>query len=143
MAPEPMFGEITSWRSALRARAAVFAALAPGSRIGLVAESAVGNGQQRGSRMLIWQASETGIEVLQENFPGFETTDVDILIAADPAALASLEQALEGDLFARMRKLIRAGDLLFFARKTRRDLEEAGYDDLLEELGFAYLGACR
>jgi len=140
---ESRFGEIDLWEAALRARAAVFSGLVPGSRIGLVEEAAVGNGAEPGSRMLTWKATETGIEVRYGSFPGFEQTDVDILIAADAAALASLRQALQGDVLARMRKLIRAGELLFFARKSRRDLEDAGYDELLDQLGFAFLGACR
>ena len=37
----------------------------------------------------------------------------------------------------------RAGELLFFARKSRRDLEDAGHDVLLDPLGFAFLGPCR
>ena len=140
---ESQFGELGLWETALRARSAVFSGLAPGSRIGLVEEAAVGSGSEPGSRMLIWKATEAGIEVRYGSFPGFEQTDVDILIAADAAALASLRQALEGDVLAQMRKLIRAGELLFFARKTRRDLEDAGYDELLDQLGFAFLGACR
>jgi hypothetical protein len=140
---ESQFGEIGLWETALRARSAVFSGLAPGSRIGLVEEAAVGSGSEPGSRMLIWKATDAGIEVRYGSFPGFEQTDVDILIAADAAALASLLQALEGDVLARMRKLIRAGELLFFARKSRRDLEDAGYDELLDQLGFAFLGACR
>ena len=103
----------------------------------------MGNGAMPGSRMLIWKATEAGIEVRYGIFPGFEQTDVDILIAADAAALASLQRALDGDVLAQMRKLIRAGELLFFARKARRDLENAGYDELLDQLGFAFLGACR
>ena len=93
--------------------------------------------------MLVWEAIDAGIEVRHGRFPGFEQTDVDILIVADTAALISLQQALEGDVLACIRKLIRAGELLFFARKTRRDLEEAGYDELLDQLGFAFVGACR
>ena len=139
----PHFGELALWQAALRARAAVFSGLAPGSRIGLVAEAAVGSRSQPDSHMLVWEATGAGIEVRQGSFPGFEHTDVDMLMVADTAALLLLRQALEGDVLACMRKLIRAGELLFFARRTRRDLEDAGYDELLEQLGFAFLGACR
>jgi hypothetical protein len=142
-AAEAQFGEPALWQAALRARAAVFSGLVPGARIGLVAESAVNAAAAPGARMLVWQATAAGIEVRQGSFPGFERADVDLLIAADPAALASLRQALDGDVLARMRKLIRAGELLFFARKARSELEDAGYEELLEQLGFAFLGACR
>jgi hypothetical protein len=74
---------------------------------------------------------------------GFEHTDVDILMAADDPALASIHEVLEGDWLAILRRLIREGRVLFFARKTRRDLDEAGYEELLEQFGFAFMGACR
>jgi hypothetical protein len=93
--------------------------------------------------MLVWQATERGLSVQAGTFLGFEQTDVDILMAADEAALASMDQALDADVLAMLRELIREGRLLFFARKTRRDLEEAGYEELLEQLGFAFMGACR
>lgn len=136
------FGNIARWQSALAANADVFSGLAPGSRIGLVAEGAV-NGAGAGAQMLVWQATGAGLEVRLGSFSGFEQTDVDILIAADDAALVALGESLEGDVLAKMRRLIRDGHMLFFARKTRRDLEDAGYEDLLDQLGFAFLGACR
>ncbi len=137
------FGAPQRWQAALGAHRSVFACLAPGSRIGLVAEGSLGGAGTPGSRMLVWRATPEGVAVEAGTFPGFEHTDVDILIAADDSALALLAASLEADLLAALRGLIREGKVLFFARKTRRDLEDAGYEELLEELGFAFMGACR
>jgi hypothetical protein len=137
------FGDIARWQAALAMHAGAFSCLAPGSRIGLVADNALATAGSAGSSMLVWQATERGLSVQAGTFPGFEQTDVDILMAADDAALASMDQALDADVLAMLRELIREGRLLFFARKTRRDLEEAGYEELLEQLGFAFMGACR
>lgn len=138
-----IFADTARWERALESHHTVFAGLAPGSRIGLVPEAAVTSGCQSDAPMLEWAATGDGLKVGQREFTGFEATDVDILIAADDAALASLAEALEGDVLAAMRHLIRDGHMLFFARKTRRDLEDAGYEDLLDQLGFAFMGACR
>jgi hypothetical protein len=137
------FGDLRRWQSALAVHASAFSCLAPGARIGLVAEGALAGAGCAGSSMLIWQATEQGLSVQAGTFPGFEHTDVDLLMAADEVALASMDEALEDDVLATLRRLIREGSLLFFARKTRRDLDEAGYEELLEQLGFAFMGACR
>ena len=137
------FGDLRRWQAALAAHGGAFSCLEPGSRIGLVAETALSAAGCAGSRMLVWEATERGVNVEPATFPGFEHTDVDILMAADDAALGSINDVLEGDWLATLRLLIREGRVLFFARKARRDLDEAGYEELLEQLGFAFMGACR
>lgn len=137
------FGDIGRWQAALEPHAETFSCLSPGARIGVVQDEAVCKADRAGAEMLVWQANERGLRVRSEFFSGFEQTDVDILMAADEVALASLREALDGDLLASMRRLIRDGHILFFARKGMRDLEDAGYEDLLGQLGFAFLGACR
>jgi hypothetical protein len=32
---------------------------------------------------------------------------------------------------------------MFFVLRRRHELQDAGYDDLLDSLGLAFLGACR
>jgi len=32
---------------------------------------------------------------------------------------------------------------MFFVFRTRQELQDAGYDDFLDSLGLAFLGACR
>jgi len=42
-----------------------------------------------------------------------------------------------------MKKMIRQGNMLFFVMKAKHELQEAGYEDFLDSLGLAFLGACR
>jgi hypothetical protein len=39
--------------------------------------------------------------------------------------------------------MIRCGNILFFVMKTKYQLQDAGYEDFLDTLGLAFLGACR
>ena len=137
------FGAPARWQTALAMHGETFSCLSAGSRIGLVPEAAVGGSAVTGSAMLVWQATGDGVTVATEPFSGFEKSDVDILIAVDETALASLREALGGDVVASLRREIRDGHVLFFARKQRRVLEESGYEDLLDQLGFAFMGVCR
>ena len=131
------------WHAALMGAAGLFAPLAQGARIGLVAEDAVLPGGRSSARMLLWEKRGSGIEVRVSEFGSFETVDVDVLIAVDVQAQAELDGALAGDVVAAMRGLLRTGHLLFFARRSLGALEDAGYEGLLEQMGFAFLGACR
>ena len=142
-APAPVLTDTARWHAALARAAELFAPLACGARIGLVAEAAVLPGGPPDARMLVWEKIRDGIDVHECKFGSFETVEVDVLIAIDAEAQAELDAALSGDVIAAMRRLLRAGHLLFFARRTLAALEDAGYEGLLEQMGFAFLGACR
>lgn len=141
--PVGAVGDLGRWQRALATYGNTFSCLAPGSRIGLVAEAALSDAGRAGAGMMVWHATHQGLRVEAGSFPGFEQTDVDILMVADDPALARLNDSLATDVLATVRQLIRDGQILFFARKTRSVLDEAGYEDLLEQLGFAFMGACR
>lgn len=138
-----VLGDTLRWQAALAREPGLFAPLAAGSRIGLVAEQAVLPGGPSDARMLVWEKLGAGIDVRECEFGSFESVDVDVLIAIDADAQAELDTELSGDVIAAMRRLLRAGHLLFFARRTLAALEDAGYEGLLEQMGFAFLGACR
>lgn len=132
-----------AWHAALARADSLFLPLRPGSRIGLVPEEAVLPDGPEGIAMLVWERCADGLCVASEPFGSFETVAADVLIAVDEHGREAIGRALEGDLVAAIRTLLRAGHLLFFARRPRAELEEAGYEELLEALGFAFLGACR
>ena len=131
------------WDRRLGADAGLFASLARGSRIGVVAESVVAGATRRATRMIVWEQTERAMRAVVEPYPGFETADVDLLIAVDETAESVLAAESNRPWLPALRALLRDGHLLFFARRSRAALEDAGYEDLLYELGFAYLGACR
>lgn len=135
-------GNAQRWTDALRREAALFESLASGARIGVVAEAIVA-GAARASTMLVWQREREGMRAGFERYDGFESAPVDLLIALDEAGVAGIERAIDGDFVRSLRALVRGGHALFFARRPRAELEESGYEDLLDGIGFAYLGACR
>ena len=47
------------------------------------------------------------------------------------------------DPLSTIKKMIRRGSILFFVMKTKYQLQDAGYEDFLDTLGLAFLGACR
>ncbi|MDT3671271.1 MAG: hypothetical protein ROZ37_13185 [Aromatoleum sp.] len=129
--PDPL-----AWRAAAANRPELFQTLDAGSRIGLIARTSP-------ARMLVWHAGDEGIDVQDAPFPGFATSGVDLLLSADNEALAEIVAAVQGQLFEALRCGIRSGAVVCYMLRRRCDLEAKGYDELLEALGFAFMGACR
>lgn len=125
-----------AWRAAAARHEELFAALDPGARIGLVAREAP-------DTMLLWEAGAAGIEARAAPFPGFSASGADILMAADAEALAQICGAADGQLFAVLRSGIRSGAVVCYILRRRCDLEARGFEELLDGLGFAFMGACR
>jgi hypothetical protein len=128
--------DAAAWRSAAARHDELFAALDPGARIGLVAREAPAS-------MLLWEAGDAGIEVRNAPFPGFSASGADVLLAADADALAQIRAAADAQLFTVLRAGIRSGAVVCYVLRRRCDLEARGFDELLDALGFAFMGACR
>jgi hypothetical protein len=131
------------WAARLAAEPDLFTPLATGSRLGVVAESVMAEHAPRATEMMVWQRDQSGMHVRVEPYEGFGTAAVDLLIALDDTAAGALASDPDGGWLRALRRLLRDGHVLFFARRPRADLEDAGYEELLHELGFAWLGACR
>lgn len=126
-----------AWRDAARQHGELFAPLDPGARIGLIGRTAP-------ARMLVWQAGAAGaVEARVEPFAGYAAAGADIVLAADDAALADIGAAPDAQLFEVLRAGIRAGHVVCYVLKRRCVLEERGFEELLDALGFAFMGACR
>jgi hypothetical protein len=137
-----------AWRAAAARHDEFFAALDPGARIGLIAREAP-------ATMLLWEAGDAGIEVRAAAFPGFSASGADVLLAADAEALTQICGAADADalaqtfgaadgrLFTVLRACIRSGAVVCYVLRRRCDLEARGFEELLEALGFAFIGACR
>jgi len=93
--------------------------------------------------MLLWEAGDAGIEARDAPFSGFSACGADIMLAADAQALAQIHAATDGQLFTVLRSGIRSGSVVCYVLRRRCDLEERGFEELLEALGFAFMGACR
>lgn len=125
-----------TWAAAARREDELFAPLEPGARIVLLARSAP-------SHVLVWEAGARGIEARVERFAGYSASAADIVLAADDESIAQVRAAVQGALFEVLRAGIRSGHIVCYVLKRRCLLEERGFDELLDALGFAFMGACR
>ena len=127
---------VAAWRAAAACHDELFAALDPGARIGLVAREAP-------ATMLLWEVGDAGIEVRDAPFSGYSASGADVLLAADAEALARIRAAAGKHLFEVLRAGIRSGAVVCYILRRRCDLEARGFEELLDALGFAFMGACR
>lgn len=125
-----------SWRAAAARHDDLFAPLDAGARIALMA-------RDDPSRMLVWEVGTGAVDARIEPFAGYAATDADIVLAADEASLARIRATGNGTLFVELRAAIRSGHIVCYVLKRRCVLEERGFDELLDALGFAFMGACR
>jgi len=125
-----------AWQTAAARHAELFDALDPGACVALVARSAP-------QTMLLWQAGERGVTARAQPFPGYSASGADIALAADDEALRAIRASGDGELFAVLREHIRSGGIVCYMLRRRCQLEERGFDELLDALGFAFMGACR
>lgn len=128
--------EASAWRAAAAYHGELFAALDAGARIGLVAREAPAS-------MLLWEAGDCGIEARAAPFPGYAASGADILLAANAQAMGEIRGAADAQLFVVLRAGIRSGAVVCYVLRRRCDLEAKGFEELLEALGFAFMGACR
>ena len=146
------FGELAAWQGMLERHGELFADMQPGSRIGIVSREASGilpgkhpAGLQSVAQvpMLAWQVEDGGIAARIERFAGMSSTRVDLSLVADADAMTTMREQLGGDMLTAIKRLIRRGSMMFFVFRTKAELQDAGFEDFLDSLGLAFLGACR
>jgi hypothetical protein len=125
-----------AWRVVAARHDDLFAPLYEGARIGLLARA-------QPSHLLLWEVAGGGVAARVEPFAGYAESGAEIVLAADDEALAGLRAALDGPFVESLRAGIRSGHIVCYLLERRCVLEERGYDELLEALGFAFMGACR
>jgi len=151
-ATDQTFGEMAPWQSMLDRHRELFLDMVQGSRIGFVSREASGilpgkhlEGVKVATEvpMLAWQLESGGMSARIERFAGMASTKVDLLLVADEEALETMLGELGGDTLTVIKRLIRRGRMMFFVFKNKAQLQDAGYEDFLDSLGLAFLGACR
>ncbi|MEW5890479.1 MAG: hypothetical protein AB1768_15880 [Pseudomonadota bacterium] len=153
MAPHSLFDPVDPWQAMLDRHSEVFSEMLPGSRVGLVPRE--GSGIQPGKHvaglvaaggeghMLTWEMTEAGMRAGLRPYHGFQDAGVDLLFVASDEALRSLHGSLGGEALSSMKRLIRQGGIMFYVMRTKYQLQDAGYEEFLDSLGLAFLGACR
>jgi hypothetical protein len=125
-----------AWQAAADARPDLFEPLDPGARIALVVRA-------EPQEMLLWSVEPAGVSARVEPFAGYAASGADIVLSADEEALAEVAAASERTLFEVLRGGIRTGRIVCYILRRRCHLEARGFEELLTELGFAFMGACR
>ncbi len=153
---DQLFADLSAWQAVLDRHQDLFDDMLPGSRIGLLPRSC--SNVMPGKRitglagaefnlpegkMLAWEAREDGMQARFRPCSSFADAQADLLLLADDVALAAIHENLNGNTLLTMRRMIRTGNILFFVMKTKQELQDAGYEDFLDSLGLAFLGACR
>ncbi len=144
----------------LDAHQELYSGMLPGSRIGFLPRSAAGFMTGRhlaglsnrdfnlpDGMMLVWEVSGDGTGMRANLRPcrNLHDTQADLLLVLDETALGEIRRSfdLDNNPFCTIKKLIRCGNILLFVMKTKYELQDAGYEDFLDMLGLAFLGACR
>lgn len=135
-APVAVLPTPEAWLAAAAHHGELFAPLDPGVRIALLARAAP-------TQMLVWEVYETGLDARIEPFADYAASAADVVLAADDESLTEVRLAVAGRLFEVLRAGIRSGHIVCYTLKRRCVLEEHGLDELLDALGFAFMGACR
>jgi hypothetical protein len=128
--------------------------MTPGSTVGLVPRE--GSGIQPGKHvaglantggeevpMMAWTIADGGMVANRACYRGPKDTKVDLLLVVGERARDELGKIAAEDGLPTIKRLIRSGDILFFVFRTKFELQDAGYEDFLDTLGLAFLGACR
>ncbi|MBE7422178.1 MAG: hypothetical protein HS110_07050 [Zoogloeaceae bacterium] len=148
-----VFGELSEWQAMLDRHGELFAEMAPGSSVALVPRE--GSGIQPGKHvaglkaaggsgdMLRWEVTADGMRAALVPYRGFQEAKVDLLFVAEAEALDRLRGDIGDETLPMMKRQIRAGGIMFFVMRTKYELQDAGYEEFLDSLGLAFLGACR
>lgn len=138
---QEILSDLPAWAEMLERHADTFAALQAGCALGLVPKA---DTEQRPGRMLVWTRAESGgMQAGLRPFTGYKDCGVDILFVAEDAGLAAIHRALADRPLGEMKAALRRSELFLFVLKPRDQLIEDGWDEFLETLGLAFLGACR
>lgn len=150
---ESAFGELQDWQSMLDRHAELFSEMLPGSAVGFVPRAGCGiqpgkhvagiMGATGEGEMMTWEVAAVGMRASLRRYAGFQDAKVDLLFVAEEAAIAAMQEAMRGETLSIMKRQIRQGGIMFYVMRTKYELQDAGYEEFLDNLGLAFLGACR
>lgn len=136
----PAWADLAGWQALLARHAPLFETWIDGAAVGIVARSAADLG--RGD-MLVWTRRDGAMCAEQRPFGGFADAGVAVLFVAGPGALDAVHDHLDDNALGRMKLQLRQGGMLLYVLAPKSQLLDDGYEDFLETLGLAFMGACR
>lgn len=134
------WNDLDSWSSLLVREHRLFEPMVEGAGIGIVAR---GNADSGSGEMLVWSRAAEGMCVERRPFGGFADCAVGLLFVAEPGALEALHARIDDNALGAMKLQLREGTTLLYVIASKKQLLDDGYEEFLEALGLAFLGACR
>ncbi|MFA6020155.1 MAG: hypothetical protein WC722_07820 [Rhodospirillales bacterium] len=129
-----------SWQPVFDRHANLFEALEDGRSLAMLDKATwdAGKGEALSCKL------EGGrMQALSAAWEGAAKTDADMLFVGLRDSLAHLDAAQPDQRFSLLKDSIHEGEVLFFVMKTKCTLIDAGWEDFLDSLGLAFMGACR
>lgn len=93
--------------------------------------------------MLVWRRAADSMCVEPQAFGGFADCPVALLFVAEPGALETVHERLHDNALGALKLQLRSGAILLYVIAPKKQLLDDGYEDFVEALGLAFLGACR
>lgn len=131
---------LDGWQGLLDRHPDMFTGLETGARIAFLSKD---DFEPPTATMVVWEADGRGMRAAYEPFPGFDEVAVDLLFVADDGTLRRLHDRDTPRPFAEVKAKVRRRDILLYVVKPRSELLDCGYEDFLDSLGLAFMGACR
>ncbi len=137
---ESAWSDLDGWHSLLAREHRLFEPMVEGARVGIVARADADAGH---GDLLAWSRTRDGMRVERRPFHGFADCDVGVLFVAQDGALEALHARIDENALGAMKLQLRDGSMLLYVIAPKKQLLDDGYEDFLEALGLAFLGACR
>ena len=128
------------WQALLGRHAGPFDDWVEGGAVGIVPRAAADGGD---GEMLAWVRRAGAMRVERRPFRGFADCGVAVLFVAEPGALVAVHGHLHDNALGQMKLQLRQGGMLLYVLAPKAQLLDDGYEDFLETLGLAFMGACR
>ncbi len=128
------------WQPVLDGHADLFEPLDPGSAAVLLSKE---DWDAASGAALEWRAGAGTMQASLRPWQGAEQAEADLIFVALRDALERLASADVGERFSRLKDMVHGGEVLFFVMKTKCNLVNAGWEEFLDSLGLAFMGACR
>lgn len=134
------WSDTAAWQALVERHGRLFEPWVDGAAIGLVPRAAADSGT---GRMLAWVRRGGMMHVETRPFGGFGDCGVAVLFVAEPGTLEGIHERLDDNALGAMKLALRQGGMLLYVLAPKSQLLDDGYEDFLETLGLAFMGACR
>jgi len=134
------WADSAGWQALLAREQHLFEPMIEGASVGFVARESADRGS---GEMLVWRRAGGAMHVERQAFGGFANCPVALLFVAEPGAFEAVHERLLDNALGALKLQLRSGAMLLYVIAPKRQLLDDGYEDFVEALGLAFLGACR